>query len=190
MQSEPSLAGAGPVGVLSPHLDDAALSCGQLLINRPGSHVVTAFSDGPVVKKVPSWEVASGMFKPGDDVMAVRRSEDVEALSFAQAHAHHLGFWDLQFRPPLSVPLGRLRPAARTARKEAEKSRLVSEVATRPTTSHRNPGRYDVVSAPRAPPFRPPDHRCCRRPIGRSYDRADLGRLCRATALDEVAGRH
>ncbi len=131
MQSEPSLAGAGPVGVLSPHLDDAALSCGQLLINRPGSHVVTAFSDGPVVKKVPSWETASGMFKPGDDLMEVRRREDVEALAFAQAHAHHLGFWDLQFRPPLSVPLGRLRPAARTARKEAEKSRLVSEVATR-----------------------------------------------------------
>lgn len=49
--------------VVSPHLDDAVLSCGCWLASRPGAAVVTVFAGRPV---------CDGRRKSGAEVVAVR----------------------------------------------------------------------------------------------------------------------
>jgi LmbE family N-acetylglucosaminyl deacetylase len=95
--------------LVSPHPDDVALSCALLLAANPGSHVVTVFSGGPpAVDPIPEWELASGMFAAGDDVPAARRAEDAAACALLAATAHHLGYWDGQYR---CEPYGYAGPA-------------------------------------------------------------------------------
>jgi hypothetical protein len=97
-------------------MDDAALSCGQLLSARPGSHVVTVFTAGPPsVRPLPEWDVMSGYFQPGDDVMSKREPEDDEAMATVGAHGHRLGFWDEQYRAGKRARLARFRPGAVSA---------------------------------------------------------------------------
>lgn len=85
--------------IVSPHLDDAVLSCGRLLAAHPGTYVVTVFSSGPEkVDPLPWWDQLCGVFRPGDDVMALRRQEDAAAMALVGAEPRHLGFWDGQYR--------------------------------------------------------------------------------------------
>lgn len=87
------------LALVSPHPDDVTLSCARLLALHPGSHVVTALAAGPSsVDPIPDWELASGIFRPGDDVPAARRAEDRAAAALLGATAHHLEFWDRQYR--------------------------------------------------------------------------------------------
>jgi len=87
--------------VISPHLDDAVLGCGQLLADSPGSTVVTVFAGSlPVTAALTEWDAAAG-FRPGDDPMAIRREEDRAALAHFRAKAVWLEFLDAQYgRPP------------------------------------------------------------------------------------------
>jgi len=105
-----------PVGVISPHMDDAALSCGSLLANHPGSLVVTVFSGGPAsVDPLPPWDQRSGYFRLGDNVMALRAVEDDAAMRVVGARALRLGFWDVQYRSGRSLLFSRIfRRAARS----------------------------------------------------------------------------
>ncbi|HEY6279656.1 MAG TPA: PIG-L family deacetylase [Streptosporangiaceae bacterium] len=90
---------AGSYAVVSPHLDDAVLSCGLFLAANPGSLVVTAFTHGPPsVSPLPRWDADSRYFPDGADVMAVRRGEDISAAAMASAATAHLGYWDGQYR--------------------------------------------------------------------------------------------
>lgn len=92
-------AGRDILGVVSPHLDDALLSCALHLASHPGSQVVTVFAGGPAtVAPLTAWDAATGRFRDGDDVMAVRRAEDAAAARLVGAQVHHLGFWDEQYR--------------------------------------------------------------------------------------------
>lgn len=85
--------------VLSPHLDDAALSCSLLLAANPGSCVVTAFAAGPrSVRPLTPWDRGSKYFREGADVTGVRRGEDISATALAGATAIHLSYWDRQYR--------------------------------------------------------------------------------------------
>jgi LmbE family N-acetylglucosaminyl deacetylase len=85
--------------VLSPHLDDAALSCSLFLAANPGSSIVTVFANGPVsVRPLPPWDRAARCFADGADVMAVRRQEDARAAALVGATALHLQYWDRQYR--------------------------------------------------------------------------------------------
>ena len=54
------------VVVVSPHPDDAVLSCGQFLARHPGTTVITVFCGQPVRYPDPPnrWSVLSG-FAPG-----------------------------------------------------------------------------------------------------------------------------
>ena len=80
--------GFGPAddrdGVLlvSPHLDDAVISCGAFLLAHPGASVATLFaaSPGEYTNPLNEWDTECG-FQPGDDTMAVRRGEDCRALA-------------------------------------------------------------------------------------------------------------
>lgn len=90
--------------VLSPHLDDAALSCGGW-IHRLASEgrrvlVVTVFTADPPGE---GWfsDLARdlhGRWQLGNDAVAVRRGEDHQALDILGADLRHLGFLDALYR--------------------------------------------------------------------------------------------
>jgi len=84
--------------VISPHLDDAVLSAGELIASYPGSAVVTVFAGRPprYPAKPTAWDAAGG-FGSGDDVVAARRKEDSGALDVLGASAIWLDFVDHQY---------------------------------------------------------------------------------------------
>jgi LmbE family N-acetylglucosaminyl deacetylase len=67
--------------VLSPHLDDAVLGCGQLLAAHPGATVLTVFAGAPDAYPEPMtwWDQLAG-FEAGNDPLDARRKEDAGAL--------------------------------------------------------------------------------------------------------------
>ncbi len=88
------------VVVVSPHLDDAVLSCARFMAVHPGSHVITVFAGNPPAYPDPMrlWDVQSG-FEPGEDVMETRRNEDRHALGLLDATPHHLQFVEHTYLP-------------------------------------------------------------------------------------------
>ena len=106
---------AGPVAVVSPHLDDGVFGCGELLAAHPGSVVVTVFAGRPPRYGGPTaWDAAGG-FRPGDDVVGLRRDEDRTALALLGARPIWLAFRDAQYGDPPSVDVvsGALEAAIR-----------------------------------------------------------------------------
>jgi LmbE family N-acetylglucosaminyl deacetylase len=89
------------VVVLSPHLDDAVLSCGQFLTAHPGTTVVTVFCGFPAeILDPPNWWAQLSGFGPGDDVVAARREEDRRAMGQLGAVPLHLdGFPERDLQP-------------------------------------------------------------------------------------------
>ena len=89
------------VVVVSPHLDDAVLSCGNFMAVHPGASVVTVFAGNPPAyptEPMRKWDVQSG-FAPGDDVMETRRQEDDAALAVVDATPVHLEFIEHSYNP-------------------------------------------------------------------------------------------
>ncbi|HXZ83061.1 MAG TPA: PIG-L family deacetylase [Acidimicrobiales bacterium] len=85
--------------VVSPHLDDAVLSCAVFLAANPGSVVTTVFAGGPAsVSPLTEWDAATRYFQDGDDVIAERRREDRRSAELLGAETEHLSFWDEQYR--------------------------------------------------------------------------------------------
>jgi len=87
--------------VISPHFDDAVLSCGRLLAEVAPATVVTITGgdrrDG--YDEVTWWDGLGG-FQPGDDVVAARRAEDVAALAVLGCTSTYLDFTDHQYDKP------------------------------------------------------------------------------------------
>jgi LmbE family N-acetylglucosaminyl deacetylase len=90
--------------VLSPHLDDAALSCGALLARACDSgaavSVVSIFTGAPTQTLSPAaacWHARCGL--GGDNVMEVRAQEDWEACALLGALPIHLGIGEALYRP-------------------------------------------------------------------------------------------
>jgi LmbE family N-acetylglucosaminyl deacetylase len=101
----------GPLVVVSPHLDDAVLSCAGLIAGLPGAIVMTVFAGYPPGRPeslrdgITAWDEASG-FRPGDDVVAIRRDEDRAALDHLGAVPLWLDFLDSQYTTePPTVPI-------------------------------------------------------------------------------------
>jgi LmbE family N-acetylglucosaminyl deacetylase len=87
------------LNVISPHLDDAALSCSLFMAANPGSYLTTVFADGPVsVRPLTPWDRGARHFAEGADVMGARRAEDAKAAALIQATAQHMSYWDRQYR--------------------------------------------------------------------------------------------
>jgi LmbE family N-acetylglucosaminyl deacetylase len=84
--------------VLSPHFDDAVLSCGNWLERHPGTIVATVCSGapGPGVPADPGWD-ALAHFSSADQAAEARRAEDIAALDLLGAHQAVLGFLDGSF---------------------------------------------------------------------------------------------
>ena len=87
--------------VFSPHFDDAAMGAGHLLLAHPGSTVVTVFAGRPAryPAEPTEWDALGG-FRAGDDVVAIRRTEDEAALAVLGAEHRWLEFVDHQYLEP------------------------------------------------------------------------------------------
>ncbi|MFP3504109.1 PIG-L deacetylase family protein [Burkholderia sp. SIMBA_062] len=86
--------------VISPHLDDAVFSCGQLLAQAPGSVVVTVFAGIPARGlAAPPWDRRAG-FRTADEAVRSRRDEDRRALGMLGAQPVWLDFLDDQYGTP------------------------------------------------------------------------------------------
>ena len=93
--------------VLSPHLDDAVLSCWHVLEGRDPVTVVNVFTGSPPRGTDPPWwDRLTGARDPVQR-MRERRAEDRRALARAGRSAVNLGFLDDQYGR-LESPAGRL----------------------------------------------------------------------------------
>lgn len=90
------------IRVLSPHLDDAALSCGGTLyrLRREGHpvEVITVFAGDPVLPLPPFAQALHELWGGGEAAMAMRRREDREAMALLHAIPIHWPFPDTIYR--------------------------------------------------------------------------------------------
>jgi LmbE family N-acetylglucosaminyl deacetylase len=94
-----------PLLLISPHLDDAVLSCGDFLAAHPGAVVVTVFAGAPPPgAPLTKWDSAAG-FSRSEDVIPRRRAEDRAALATLEAQPVWLDFPDNQYAPTPPQPL-------------------------------------------------------------------------------------
>jgi LmbE family N-acetylglucosaminyl deacetylase len=84
--------------VVSPHFDDAVLGAADVLGTYPGSTVITVVAGWPpeYPPEATDWDACGG-FVAGDDVVAARREEDVEALAVLGAGHVWLDVADHQY---------------------------------------------------------------------------------------------
>jgi LmbE family N-acetylglucosaminyl deacetylase len=83
--------------VISPHLDDAVLSCGRYLASHPGCTVVTVFAGlpDPAIRQVGlGWDE---LFENSTVAVLHRRGEDTHGLKRLQATPLHLNYLDGQY---------------------------------------------------------------------------------------------
>lgn len=85
--------------VVSPHLDDAVLSCGEWIARHPGTTIVTVLAGTPKGNRVlTTYDERCGFLNAGE-ALDRRRAEDVRAAAVLDAYASHLSFVDGQYRP-------------------------------------------------------------------------------------------
>ncbi len=91
--------------VVSPHFDDAAMGAGHLLSSYLNTTVVTVLGGPPpAYPAVPTEWDALGGFVAGDDVVAVRRQEDLAAMAVLESGYRWLEFADHQYLAPEDRP--------------------------------------------------------------------------------------
>ena len=91
--------------VVSPHFDDAAMGAGHLLASYPDTTVITVLGGRPPAYPDPpsDWDALGG-FIGGDDVVAVRRTEDQAAMAVLESGYRWLEFSDHQYLAPEARP--------------------------------------------------------------------------------------
>jgi len=83
--------------VISPHLDDAVLSCGLTLAAHSNAFVSTVFTAAPARNIRTDWDRDSG-FASAFEAMHARKREDRRALTILGASPLHLPFCDAQYQ--------------------------------------------------------------------------------------------
>jgi LmbE family N-acetylglucosaminyl deacetylase len=91
--------------VVSPHFDDAAMGAGHLLASYPDTTVITVLGGRPPAypDEPTEWDALGG-FVAGDDVVALRREEDVRAMAVLESGYRWLDFPDHQYLAPEGRP--------------------------------------------------------------------------------------
>lgn len=83
--------------LLSPHLDDAALSAGQFLANQPGCDVLTVFAAVPDMRDTATpYDLKCG-FKTSEEAMKARQLEDRDAMAWLKANPIYGDYLDGQY---------------------------------------------------------------------------------------------
>ncbi|MFL6106624.1 MAG: PIG-L deacetylase family protein [Marmoricola sp.] len=88
-----------PAVILSPHLDDAVLSCWHLLSGPGDVAVINVFAGSPPAGSGTSWWDRISGATDSAVRMEERRAEDGEAFAIAGRSATHLDFLDEQYEP-------------------------------------------------------------------------------------------
>ena len=84
--------------ILSPHMDDAALSCFHLLVGDEDVRVVNVFAGVPRGEREPGWwDALTGATCPAER-LAERVAEDRDALGALGLEPRYLAFVDAQYR--------------------------------------------------------------------------------------------
>jgi LmbE family N-acetylglucosaminyl deacetylase len=102
--------------VVSPHLDDAVLSCGHFLLTQTSVVVATVFAGNPGPGTLSDWDRQCG-FTDGDDPVVTRWREDREALTLVGAEPRHLEFLDSAYRAARSANDGGVVSAGQIAKR-------------------------------------------------------------------------
>jgi LmbE family N-acetylglucosaminyl deacetylase len=87
-----------PVLMISPHLDDAVLSCGQLINSRPGTVITTVlagFPHGPHA----GWSAQTTGLPVAEDANSMRRDEDQRASRALGARTHWIDIPAQEYGP-------------------------------------------------------------------------------------------
>ncbi len=113
------LRGTGPVLIISPHLDDAVLSCGQLIMSRLGTTIMTILAGYPLGKHS-GWSGRTTGLSVAKDANLRRRQEDECASSALNAQT----IW-------IDIPAQEYGPAA----SESERLRGIQEVLVTAVTT-------------------------------------------------------
>lgn len=87
-----------PLLIISPHLDDAVLSCGQLMAGRPDCLVATVFTGTPAPPTMLTTYDRSCGFSSAGQAMELRRLEDRNAQAALGAAPLWLNHLDHQYR--------------------------------------------------------------------------------------------
>jgi LmbE family N-acetylglucosaminyl deacetylase len=82
--------------IISPHLDDAVLSCWAVLARATPVDVLTVFAGAPVPAVRKSWDIAMG-FNDSAESLRVRLSEDAEAFAGTGHKRSHMALLDDQY---------------------------------------------------------------------------------------------
>lgn len=85
-----------PLLVVSPHPDDAALSCAALLDRERPVDIATVFTGAPSPPVTTEWDRAAG-FADSDEAMAARMAEERAAFADSPHRLHELGELDGQY---------------------------------------------------------------------------------------------
>jgi LmbE family N-acetylglucosaminyl deacetylase len=94
---------AGPVVVLSPHFDDAVLSCWSVVTGSGPVQPVNVFAKAPPAGRVTPYDRVCGALDSAAHVRE-RIAEDKAALAAAGRTPVNLPFLDRQYRPPWNTP--------------------------------------------------------------------------------------
>jgi LmbE family N-acetylglucosaminyl deacetylase len=106
--------------IVTPHLGDAVLNCGELAAAHPGAVVVTAFAGIPSnAYVVPEWDAACGFSSPRDAVTE-RRREERRALETLEAEPCWLSCPESQYRRTVRIEDTALRLARAFRRHRAD----------------------------------------------------------------------
>jgi LmbE family N-acetylglucosaminyl deacetylase len=101
--------------VISPHLDDAVLSCGDLLVASPDATVLTVFAGAPPGgAEAGPWDRLSTGESSAGAALGVRLAEDDRAMAVVGARSVRLPLLDSQYRSG-PVPLAKLAVAVGAA---------------------------------------------------------------------------
>lgn len=88
-----------PIFVISPHLDDAVLSCAAMIAEHPNLTVVTVLAGAPATNHIGYNSVTTGAtYAP--EALRIRRDEDAAALSALSATHLWLDFLDNDYAEP------------------------------------------------------------------------------------------
>lgn len=96
-----------PVLLVSPHLDDGVLSCGQFMAGRPEVQLVTVFAGRPPEPVCTEYDGNCG-FESSTQAVNQRRWEDEQAAALLHARPVHLDYFDHQYRNGDSVSVDEL----------------------------------------------------------------------------------